>query len=144
MSMMTGTRGLNAQMNVTPLVDVLLVLLVIFMITPRSDPHGIDAKVPQEATTTDHTPPPDTTIVLQVVQGLGDSTSLRLNREAVAWKDLAPRLREIYKQRATKVMFIRGDNDVEFSHIARALDLTREADRDIAIGLLSKDLPHVQ
>lgn len=141
MSMMLGARGVSAEMNVTPLVDVLLVLLIIFMITPRTDPHGLDTQVPRAADAPAKTKPPESTIVLQVLQGAPETATLRLNREQVAWEALAPRLREIYKQRANKVMFIRGDKDVEFSHVARALDLTRAADRDIAIGLLSQPLP---
>ena len=141
MSMMLGARGVSAEMNVTPLVDVLLVLLIIFMITPRTDPHGMQTQVPQESEKTAKEKPPESTIVLQVLHATNDRASLRLNQEEVAWETLAPRLREIYKQRATKVMFIRGDKQVEFFHVARAMDLTRAADRDIAIGLLSQNLP---
>ena len=141
MAMMTGTRGLAAEMNVTPLVDVLLVLLIIFMIAPRNDPHGLDAKLPQESAS--QPPPsrkPDPTIVLQVLQGASGESLLRLNHEEVAWPDLAARLREIYKTRATKVMFIHGDKEVEFAHVARAIDAAREADPGISIGLLNREI----
>ena len=143
MSMMLGGRGrIHAEMNVTPMVDVLLVLIIIFMITPRPDKaHGLDTKVPQPATPAQAQARVESTIVLQVVQGGSPTVGLRLNREDVAWRDLPQRLRDIYKTRATKVMFIRGDKEVDFAHVARALDLAREADPLIAIGLLGKDLP---
>ena len=138
MAKVAGTRGVSAQMNVTPLVDVLLVLLIIFMITPRTDPHGLDAKVPEESKV--ETPKQiDTMIVLRVRQD-GDQSSLRINQSDVAWADLRERLRDIYKARATKVMFIQGDKEVEFAHIARAMDTARAADRDITIGLVTRSL----
>jgi biopolymer transport protein TolR len=140
MAMMAGTRGLNAQMNVTPLVDVLLVLLIIFMIAPRNDPHGLETQLPQDSLKEQPTKPPDTAIVLQVLRGSGNESLLRINREDVAWPDLAARLRGIYKLRASKIMFIHGDQDVEFGQIARAIDAAREADRGIAIGLLNKEI----
>jgi biopolymer transport protein TolR len=141
MAMLVGGRGLKAEMNVTPMVDVLLVLLVIFMITPRPDKaHGIDTKVPQPVNQ-QQTPAIETTIVLQVMQGPGVTAGLRLNREEVTWSNLSQRLRDIYKTRATKVIFIRGDKQVEFIHVVHAMDLAREADPLIAIGFLGKDAP---
>lgn len=138
MAVMMGTRGISAEMNVTPLVDVLLVLLVIFMmITPQNSPHGLEAKIPQDAKVD---PPPkqvDSTVVLRLQHGANDETFIRINQEAVAWSDLRSRLHDIYKARATKVMFIHGDKQVAFSHVARAMDLAREADSGIAIGLIT-------
>ena len=140
--MMGGRGGLHAEMNVTPMVDVLLVLIIIFMISPRPPkPHGMDTKVPQPSVEAPPAARVETTIVLQVAQGPGVTANLRLNREEVSWRDLPQRLRDIYKTRATKVMFIRGDKEVEFAHIARAMDLAKEADPLIAIGLLGKDAP---
>ena len=140
MSMLTGSRSLSAEMNVTPLVDVLLVLLIIFMLTPTPDSHGLDTKVPQQDDSVARPAQrPDENVVLQIVHGVGDQASVRINHKDVAWTDLAAQLREIYKTRATKVMFIQGDKDVEFAHVARAIDLAREADRGISIGLMSGD-----
>ena len=137
---MLGARGLSAEMNVTPLVDVLLVLLIIFMITPRTDPHGLDAKVPQASKIDTRRKQVDTMIVLRVMQGAGDTTFVRINQDDVAWDDLRARLREIYQTRATKIMFIQGDSQIEFSHVARAIDTARAADRDITVGLMARSV----
>ena len=107
----------------------------------RNDPHGLDAKLPQESAS--QPPPsrkPDPTIVLQVLQGASGESLLRLNHEEVAWPELAARLREIYKTRATKVMFIHGGKEVEFAYVARAIDAAREADPGISIGLLDREI----
>ena len=82
MSMMLGARGVSAEMNVTPLVDVLLVLLIIFMIAPRNDPWRLDAKVPQPSVVDHPVQPPDKTIVLEVNFAVGGEPALRLNHQA--------------------------------------------------------------
>lgn len=136
MSMMVGGRGLRAEMNVTPFVDVLLVLIIIFMIIqPRTDPHGMRAEIPHPPNPDQPQVTPETTIVLEITQS-GDDSALHLNREAVPWPALAARLRDIYKTRATRVLFIRGGKEVDFAHIARAMDEARAAESGIAIGLL--------
>lgn len=139
MSMLAGGRGLRAEMNVTPFVDVLLVLIIIFMmIQPRTNPRGLQAEVPQPPNPEQPHSTPEATIVLEISQS-GDDSVLYLNRESVPWPTLAARLRDIYKTRATKVMFIRGGKEVEFTYIARAMDEARAADSGIAIGLLGPD-----
>jgi biopolymer transport protein TolR len=138
MSMMTGARGLAAEMNVTPLVDVLLVLLIIFMLTPHPDTHGLETQLPQDSSAPPSRTKADTNIVVQVLRNADGSSFVRINQEDVVWPELMMRLREIYKTRATKVMFIHGDKEIEFGQIARAMDAAREADPDIAIGLLNR------
>jgi biopolymer transport protein TolR len=129
-----GKRGIVSEMNVVPLIDILLVLLVIFMMIP---PHnkGLQALIPQQ--TTEQTPqePLPTVVVVQVA---GDG-SLRINQEPVQWQNLESRLEEIFKQRAERVAFIRGEDAVEFSEVARVIDVMHTSGI-ASVGLLTPDL----
>jgi biopolymer transport protein ExbD len=128
-----GKRGLTVDMNVVPLIDILLVMLVIFMIIPHySD--GLDAYLPQPAT--DSQPPqPDPGVVVVQIQQDG---SLRINEEPVSWDRLSPRLEEVFKERARRIAFIRGEAPVEFATVARVVDVMREL--DLSVGLLTPKL----
>jgi biopolymer transport protein TolR len=129
-----GKRGIVSDMNVVPLIDILLVLLVIFMIIPR-DTKGLDALVPQPSTETIPAPAPDAVVVIQV---LGDGT-LRINQEPVSFDRLGARLEEIFKMRATRVAFIRGDAPVEFGVVANVIDVMHTSGI-ASVGLLTPDL----
>ncbi len=115
-----SNRGIIADVNVVPLIDVLLVLLVIFMIIPHSQ-FGLKAEIPQAAAPLPPSPVPEV-----VVQVLADG-SLRINQQPVSRENLQPRLEEIYKMRANRVVFIRGDAVVEFSQVARVMDVMKGA-----------------
>ncbi len=131
-----GKRGVVSDPNIVPLIDVLLVLLVIFMLMPHSV--GLQAQIPQTCTApgTDNCkgdkPHP---VVIQVLA----NGSLRVNQVPVPWENLDERLREIFKLRAERSAFIWGDASVEFSVVARVIDVMNTAGIG-PIGLLTQNL----
>ena len=127
-----GKRGIVSDMNVVPLIDILLVLLVIFMII-RANSVGEEALVPQPST---EAPAPQPDVV--VVQVLADGT-LRINQEPVSFDKLGPRIEEIFKSRATRVAFIRGDKPVEFGVVAKVIDVMHVSGI-ASVGLLTPEL----
>src|SRR5271165_5265455 len=126
-----SNRGIMSEMNVVPLIDVLLVLLVIFMIIPHRQT-GLKAEIPQPAPQ----PQPEPDIV--VVQVL-DGGSLKINEQAVAWEALRSRLEEIFRSRANHTAFVRGDAAVEFQIVAKVIDVMQSA-RISSVGLLTPQL----
>jgi biopolymer transport protein TolR len=129
-----GKRGIVSDMNVVPLIDILLVLLVIFMIIPAHY-KGLDALVPQPSTPAHGAPPPGSVVVVQV---LADGT-LRINQEPVSWDRLGVRIEEVFKLRAVRVAFIRGDAPVEFGVVAKVIDALHTSGI-ASVGLLTPDL----
>jgi biopolymer transport protein TolR len=129
-----GKRGIVSEMNVVPLIDILLVLLVIFMIIPRYS-KGEEALIPQQSTQ-----PPDKGFIDEVVviQVLADR-SLKINQEPVTFEKLGPRIEEIFKQRASRIAFIRGDRPVEFGVVANVIDVMHTSGI-ASVGLLTPDL----
>jgi len=125
--------GQMAEMNVVPLIDILLVLLIIFMAVCPQMQYGLPAGLPQQTE-----PGPKTPSGVIVVQVFGDGT-LRINQDPVQWKDLQGRLTEIFRMRASRVAFVRGDSAIEFGEIARAIDMMRGSGIT-TVGLMTPEL----
>jgi biopolymer transport protein TolR len=138
MSMTTGGGGgYSSDINMTPMIDILLVLLIIFMVIVPVTPKGLDALVPQPPKEPNKTPQnQDRTIVVQVLHRPGAAPSYKINETDVLKAELLPRLTEIYANRAERIMFVKGDDDVNFSYVAEVIDIGRSANVD-HIGLMT-------
>jgi biopolymer transport protein ExbD len=120
------------------MIDVLLVLLIIFMVITPLTPHGLEALVPQPPPPNTPPPPSDRTVVVQVLQPTsGGELKLKINQDDVNWNNLSSRLTDIFKTRAERVMFVKGDDDVEFQYVARVIDMAKGTNVIDRVGLIT-------
>jgi biopolymer transport protein ExbD len=136
---MAGGGSSGPQINVTPLIDVLLTLIIMFMLVVAMDPeYGEKVQIPQPPKDQKAAPEPEGTVVIQVVWTSKDAPpTVRIDREEVRWDELPLLLDQIYLKRAEKVAFVRGDTDVDFLYVADVIDLAHHAGVQ-RIGLLTK------
>lgn len=127
-----GGSGVQANINMTPMIDILLVLLIIFMAISPVSPKGLQALAPQP-------PPPnqppqdnDRTVVIQVDK----NHTWKINQEEIPEDRIEDRLIDIFKTRAERVVFVKGDPDLEFQWVARAIDHAHGANID-KVGLMT-------
>ena len=141
---MGGPAGSMSEINVTPMIDILLVLLIIFMVIVPVTPKGLDALVPQPPKNPQQQQQQnDRTIVVQVLYRPGQSPAYKINETDVNHSDLLAKLTEIYANRAERVMFVKGDDDVNFAYIADVIDIGRAANVD-HIGLMTPKIQEGQ
>ena len=128
-----GAKGPVANINMTPMIDVLLVLIIIFMVITPLTPKGLEALVPQP-------PPPnqkqqeDNTRTVVIV--IDKDKKMHLNNEDTDMDKLGPRLEDIFKTRAERVVFVKGDPDLDYEVVAKAIDIAKGAGMD-KIGLMT-------
>lgn len=137
---MAGGGPSGPQINVTPLIDVLLTLIVVFMVVVSMDKeHGEAAQIPQPNQKQDTSVTPPRTIVIQVLMAKNNQPpTVKINQNDVRWEDLEMELAKIYLTRAEKVAFVRGDPDVNFQYVADVIDRAHHAGVQ-RIGLLTED-----
>jgi len=138
MAMSTGGPGGSmSEINVTPMIDILLVLLIIFMVIVPVTPKGLEALVPQPPKNPQQQQQPnDRTIVVQVLYRPGQAPAYKINETDVNHSELQSKLQDIYANRAERVMFVKGDDDVNFLYIADVIDIGKAANVD-HIGLMT-------
>ena len=132
-----GSRsGPRCDINMTPMIDILLVLLIIFMVITPLTPHGLEALAPEPP---DKNKPQQDTDQRTVVIVIDKDKSMHINQEDTDMQKLGARLEQIFKTRAERVVFVKGDPDLEYQTVAQAIDIAKGAQMD-KIGLMTPKL----
>ena len=126
-------KGPVSSINMTPMIDVLLVLIIIFMVITPLTPKGLEALVPQPPPPNQKAPEDNTRTVVIVIN---KDRSMMINQEPTDEAKLGSRLEEIFKTRAERVVFVKGDPDLEFRDVAKAIDIAHGAGID-KVGLMT-------
>ena len=141
MAMTTTSRGVPAaEMNVTPLIDVLLVLIITFMVITPLTPKGLNALVPQPDP---NAKPSQDVLNRTVVITIDRGRNIKINQDPVAITDLGTRLDDIFKNRNERIVFVKGDDALEFNTVAQVIDIAKGVGID-KIGLVTESLQEGQ
>jgi biopolymer transport protein ExbD len=134
MGMQVGNNeGAMSEPNVVPFIDVLLVLIIIFMVITPLTPKGLEALIPQPAPPDQQSSAADQrTVVVSIEQG----GAMMINQDPTTLDDLGYRLEQIFKTRAERVVFVRGDGNLEFQDVAQVIDIAKGAGID-KVGLMT-------
>jgi biopolymer transport protein TolR len=128
--------GPRCDINMTPMIDILLVLLIIFMVITPLTPHGLEALAPEPP---DKNKPQQDTDQRTVVIQIDKDKNIKINQEDSDYDKLGARLEQIFKTRAERVVFVKGDPDLEYNSVARAIDIAKGAQID-KVGLMTPKL----
>lgn len=129
-----GKRGLSCDINMTPMIDVLLVLIIIFMVITPLVPKGLEARVPQPPPPNQPPPPENDRTVVVIIE---KDKTLKINQESILFENLSKRLEDIFKTRAERVVFVKGDPDLEYQEVAKVIDVAKGVGID-QVGLMTK------
>jgi biopolymer transport protein ExbD len=145
-----GSFSTGPKMNVTPLIDVLLVLIIVFMVVViEQRPTGLQTELPQSNAKDPSIPPPQRTIVIQIrhakpgaERSQAEHPQVMVTEEAVEWDHLRERLRDIFAIRVERIAYVEADYDIDFQDVADVIAIARIAGVD-RVGLLTEDGKHV-
>jgi biopolymer transport protein ExbD len=129
----SAPETISSEINVTPMIDVLLVLLIIFMLIVPTISSGESALLPKPAKTDALV---NSAVVLEVLKGSGQEDGYRINQQNVSLKELPGRLEAIYANRADRILFVKADDALAFAKVAGVIDMAHAVGVD-RVGLLT-------
>jgi biopolymer transport protein TolR len=136
MSMNVGSKkGAMASINITPYIDILLVLLIIFMVITPIKQMDLDVKIPQASDSKADAAPDPSVIVVSV----GEAAQIAVNQEPTTINDLGSKLQDIYSKRANKNMFVSASAKLPYGDVVKVIDIAKGAGVQ-EIGLLTEEI----